>query len=381
MYHFDKITKFIKELYGNREIVPLHEPVFIGNEKKYLSECIDSTYVSYIGAFVNRFEDMIKYFTGSKYAIATVNGTSALHISLLSIGVQAGDEILTQPLTFVATVNAISYCGATPILLDCEKDTLGLSPDSLEYFLENETFVNNNNCYNKKTLRKIAACLPVHVYGHPVRIDKIKNICKHYCITLIEDAAESLGSFYMNKHTGTYGKIGIISFNGNKIITTGGGGMILTDDDELAKILRHLTSTAKISHIYEYDHDNVGYNYRMPNVNAAIGCAQVENLPLFIENKRQLALLYEDFFKTCGIIFFKEKANCHSNYWLNTIIFDNKDQRDSFLEYSNSHGVATRPAWNLMSKLKMYRHCQNDGIENAEWLQNRAVNIPSSVRL
>ncbi len=378
---YKEIINFIKELYGNKAVIPLHEPRFIGNEKKYLSECIESTYVSYIGEFVSRFEDMMKSFTGAKHAIATVNGTLALHMALLVAGVKRDDEVLTQPLTFVATVNTISHCGATPVFIDCEKDTLGMSPEKLGEFLERKTYMKDEYCYNKKTGRKISACIPVHVFGHPVRIDRIQKICNQYNIALVEDAAESLGSFFKGKHTGIFGKLGILSFNGNKIVTTGGGGMVLTDDDALAKKVKHLTTTAKVPHRWKYIHDEVGYNYRLPNVNAAIGCAQMEKLPMFLKNKRDLTTIYEEFFNRIGILFFKEKADCQSNYWLNTIFLDNKEQRDEFLEYSNSNGVMTRPAWTLLNKLTMYKDSYNDGLENAQWLEDRLVNIPSSVRL
>jgi len=379
---FENIVKFIKQLYDNSEIIPLHEPRFIGNEKEYLNQCIESTYVSYLGKFVGRFENMIQEFTGAKHAVATANGTLALHIALLLAGVKPIDEVLTQALSFVATANAISYCGAIPVFLDSEKQTIGMSPENLEQFLENETIMKNNGyCYNKHTKRKISACVPMHVFGHPVKIDKILAICNKYNIYLVEDAAESLGSFYDDRHTGTFGKIGILSFNGNKIVTTGGGGMIITNDEEVANKARHITTTAKVPHKWEFIHDEIGYNYRMPNVNAAIGCAQMENLPVFLENKRELACIYKKFFEGIGVEFFSENDRCVSNYWLNAIILKDKVQHDKFLEYSHEHGVMVRPAWTLTNKLPMYQYCQHTNLENAQWLEDRIINIPSSVRL
>jgi aminotransferase in exopolysaccharide biosynthesis len=379
---FDLIIKFIRNIYNTDGQIPLHEPRFIGNEKKYLNECIDSTYVSYLGEFVERFENMVKEFTGAQHAIATANGTLALHAALKLTGVEPGDEVLTQVLTFVATANAISHCGAKPVFIDNEKENLGMSTEKLEEFLESEAVMKNDGyCYNKKTNRKILACVPMHVFGHPVKIDRITNICKRHNIIVIEDSAESLGSFYKNKHTGTFGQIGILSFNGNKIITTGGGGMIITDDEVFAKQAKHITTTAKVPHKWEFIHDEVGYNYRMPNVNAAIGCAQMENLPVFLENKRGLASEYKDFFEEMGIEFFSEKDGCRSNYWLNAVVLKDRAQRDEFLEYCHNNGVMARPVWTLMNKLPMYSNCQTIGLENAQWLEDRVVNIPSSVRV
>ncbi|MBA4391150.1 MAG: aminotransferase DegT [Syntrophus sp. (in: bacteria)] len=379
---FENIIKFIRQLYGSNGTIPLHEPRFIGNEKKYLNQCIDSTYVSYVGEFVTRFEDIIKEYTGAKYAIATANGTLALHAALLLAGVKNNDEVLTQALTFVATANAITYCGAKPIFIDSDRETLGMSPVKLEEFLKNETIIKDDGfCYNKQTGNKISACVPVHIFGHPVKIEHIKSICGKYNITLVEDAAESLGSFYKEKHTGIFGKIGILSFNGNKLITTGGGGMIITDDENIARQAKHITTTAKVSHKWEFFHDEVGYNYRMPNVNAAIGCAQMESLPKYLDNKRETAALYKVFFNELGISFLVEPEGCGSNYWLNAIILKDRVQRDEFLEYCNNNRVMSRPIWTLMNKLPMYQHCQHINLENAQWLEDRVVNIPSSVRV
>jgi len=376
---YEDVIIFIQEIYKNKEFIPLHEPKFIGNEKTYLNECIDSTFVSSVGKFVDEFEDKITTYTGAKYAVATINGTSALHISLLIANVEKDDEVITQPLSFVATCNAISYCGASPVFIDVDKDTMGLSPSSLKEFLKNNTEIKNNQCINNRTGKVIKACVPMHTFGHPCRIDEIKEICDKYNIILIEDAAESLGSFYKDKHTGTFGQMGVISFNGNKIITGGGGGCVITDDEILAKRAKHLTTAAKVSHKWEYIHDMIGYNYRMPNLNAALLVAQLENLESFLLNKRELAMMYKDFFSDKACHFVEESLHSKSNYWLNTIILKDKEQRDLFLEEANSKGVMIRPVWTLMNKLTMFKHSQCDGLTNVEWLEERVVNIPSSV--
>jgi perosamine synthetase len=378
---FDSAIYFIQNLYQTNNSIPLHEPKFIGNEKKYLNECIDSTFVSSVGKFVDEFEQKIANYTGSKYAIATSNGTSGLHISLLLADVDQNSEVITQPLTFVATCNAISYCGAQPLFIDVDKDTMGLSPSALKDFLEKNTIVKNQQCINNKTGKVIKACVPMHTFGHPCRIDEIKNICDKYHIFLIEDAAESVGSFYKGKHTGNFGQVGVMSFNGNKIITAGGGGCITTNDKQLAKKAKHLTTTAKEPHKWAYTHDMVGYNYRMPNLNAALLVAQLEQLDLFITNKRKLANKYKQFFKNSNIDFVVEPLNSKSNYWLNAIIFQDKNQRDLFLEKTNSQGVMTRPIWTLMNKLPMYESAQCGDLTSSEWLEERAVNIPSSVMI
>ena len=373
------VIDFIKAIYDKKKFVPLHEPRFLGNEKKYLNECIDSTFVSSAGRFVDELEKRITKYTGAKYAVATVNGTLALHISLILAEVDKDSEVITQPLTFVATCNAISYCNAKPIFVDVDRDTMSLSPFALQSFLEKNTIIKNNRCINKKTKKVIKACVPMHSYGHPCRIDEIKKILKKYHIFLIEDAAESLGSFYKNKHTGTFGKLGVISFNGNKIVTAGGGGCIITNDKTLAKKAKHLTTTAKVSHKWDFNHDMIGYNYRMPNLNAALLVAQLEKLDDFIINKRNLANEYEHFFKKFDFNFVKEPKNCKSNYWLNSIIFKNKTQRDQFLYETNHNGVMTRPIWILMNKLPMFKNTQCDNLKNSKWLFDRVVNIPSSV--
>jgi len=374
---FDGVVQFIQNIYKTTEYIPLHEPLFIGNEKKYLIECVDSTFVSSVGKFVDEFEKKIADYVGVDFAVATSSGTSALHIALLLANVMENDEVISQPLTFVATCNAISYCGAKPIFIDVDKDTMGLSPSALRDFLEKNTFIKDHQCINNRTGKVIKACIPMHTFGHPCRIDKIKDICDEYCIALIEDAAESLGSLYKNKHTGTFGQIGTMSFNGNKIITAGGGGCIVTNDEILAKKAKHLTTTAKVPHKWEFSHDMIGYNYRMPNINAALLVAQLENLDNFVHRKRRLAHMYEDFFNDTSYSFVKEPIKSKSNYWLNSIVLNNKQQRDEFLNETNSQNVMTRPIWTLMNKLPMFERAQCGDLKNSEWLEDRVVNIPS----
>ena len=376
---YTPVVDFVRSVFKTDSFIPLHEPRFLGNEKKYLNECIDSTFVSSVGKFVDEFENKIASYTGAKYAIATSNGTSALHISLLISGVEDGHEIITQPLTFVAICNAISYCNAAPIFIDVDKDTMGMSSVALERFLESKAIVKNQQCVNKSTGNIIKACIPMHTFGHPCRIDEIYRICKEWHITLIEDSAESLGSFYNNQHTGTFGELGVISFNGNKIVTSGGGGCIITNNKELAKKAKHITTTAKEPHKWEYTHDMVGYNYRMPNLNAALIVAQLEQLENFLNHKRNLANRYKEFFNINAIKFFVEPKNSKSNYWLNAVILEDAKQRDLFLDETNSKGVMTRPIWTLMSKLKMFKNAQCGNLKNSEWLECRVVNIPSSV--
>ena len=377
----ENVINFIQETYQTKGFVPLHGPKFIGNEKKYLNECIDSTFVSSVGKFVDEFERKIASYTGTKYAVATSNGTSALHIALLLANVENNDEVITQPLTFVATCNAINYCGAQPVFVDVDQDTMGMSPSALKEFLKNNTSIKNQQCINNKTGRVIKACVPMHTFGHPCRIDEIKDICDKHHIFLIEDAAESAGSFYKDKHTGTYGQIGVISFNGNKIITAGGGGCIITNNEILARKAKHLTTTAKVPHKWKFSHDMIGYNYRMPNLNAALLIAQLENLDNFVHKKRELAHMYEEFFNDTDYSFVKELMGSKSNYWLNSIIFRNKQQRNAFLKETNLQGVMTRPIWTLMNKLPMFEDAECGDLLNAEWLEERVVNVPSSVIL
>jgi len=377
---FSDVIDFIRTAYKTDEFLPLHEPVFFGNEKKYLEECIDSTFVSSVGRYVDRFEEMMAAYTGARYAVATVNGTAALHIALKLAGVDAHSEVITQPLTFIATCNAISYCGASPVFVDVDRSTMGLSPESLRDFLKHETVQKTDGCYNRSSGKKIAAVVPMHTFGHACRIGEIASLCDEYNIVLVEDAAESLGSFYKGRHTGTFGKISAFSFNGNKTITTGGGGMIVTDDEALAKRAKHITTTAKLPHPYEYVHDEIGYNYRLPNLNAALGCAQMETLDEILENKRVLAEEYACFFKDPEMAFFTEPKDSRSNYWLNALVLSGKTERDAFLKATNDAGVMTRPIWQLMSRLKMFESCQSGDLSNAVWLEERVVNIPSGVR-
>jgi len=376
---FDDVVDFVRDIYGKEGVIPLHNPLFIGNEKQYLNECIDSAYVSSVGKFVDKFEEKIAEYSGSNFAVATTSGTSALHTALLLTNVSVDDEVITQPLTFIATCNTISYCGASPIFVDVDKETMGLSPDSLNYFLSEHAVIKNNQCFNKTTGKIIKACVPMHTFGHSCRVSEIKEICDKYKIILIEDAAESLGSFYKGKHTGTFGSLGVLSFNGNKIITGGGGGCIITDDEALAKKARHLTTTAKAPHKWEYTHDMIGYNYRMPNLNAALLTSQLENLKSFLSSKRNIALAYKEFFKDKPYIFIEEPVNSQSNYWLNAIIFKDKEERDLFLHETNSKEVMTRPMWTLMNKLSMFQESQCGELTNAKWLEERVANIPSSM--
>lgn len=376
------LINFIRKIYNSQDFIPLHVPNFLGNEKKYLNECIDTTFVSYVGAFVTKFEEMTRDFTGAGFAVATVSGTTALQIALQIAGVKSGDEVITQPLTFAATCNAIVHAGGTPVFVDVDKHTLGMSPEKLFDFLNQTSIVKDDGyCYNRSSGRRIAACLPVHIFGFPARIDEIIEICHKFNIVVVEDAAESLGSFYKGKHTGTFGKLGILSYNGNKTVTTGGGGMILTDKEELAKRAKHITTTAKKPHPYEFVHDEIGYNFRMPNVNAAIGVAQMEYIDKILENKRQTAMLYKEFCEDNGIDFITEPENTFSNYWLNTIVLKNLDERNEFLKFSNENGVMTRPIWRLMNKLPMFERCQSGNLENSLWYEERVVNLPSSVRI
>ena len=377
---YEDIVKFIRTIYQTKSFIPLHEPRFFGNEKKYVLDAIDSTFVSSVGAYVDRFESMIAEITGAKYAVATVNGTAALHAALHLAGVQNDDEVITQPVSFVATANTIHYCGAKPVFLDVDKDTLGLSFEALHTFLKDYGNIKADGfTYNRVTNRRIPACVPMHTFGHPCTIDAITDVCSQYNIAVIEDAAESLGSSYKSRHAGTFGKLGIYSLNGNKTVTCGGGGAIVTDDAALARRAKHITTTAKLPHPYEYIHDEVGYNYRMPNLNAALACAQLEQLGWFVESKRELANRYAAFFEQVGIDFIREPREARSNYWLNGVILTTAERRNTFLEVSNKAGVMTRPIWRLTNKLAMFSDCQTDGLRNAEWLEQRVVNIPSSV--
>ncbi|KTC66089.1 cell wall biosynthesis regulatory pyridoxal phosphate-dependent protein [Legionella adelaidensis] len=378
---FERLVEFIQDQYKTKEKIPLHAPLFAANERKYLLETIDSNFVSSVGEFVNQFESAIAAYTESPSAVVTVNGTSALHIALLVAGIKPNDYVITQPLTFVATCNAIHYCGAEPIFIDVNKSTLGLSPDALKAWLNEYAYIDDSGlCRYKENNRVIRACLPVHTFGHPVQLDEIISICIQWNLQLVEDAAESLGSLYKNKHTGTFGLLGTLSFNGNKIITTGGGGMILTNPT-LGEKAKYITTTAKLSHLYEFIHTEIGYNYRMPNLNAALGCAQLEQIEYFIEDKRALAKDYQEFFRNTDFTFMVEPRDCRSNYWLNAIICENYVQRDELLKFTNDKGILARPVWKLMHKLPMFAHSIKGELNVAEWLGERIVNLPSGVRL
>jgi perosamine synthetase len=377
----DQIISFIKESYNTNSFIPLHEPRFKGNEKNYLIDTIDSTFVSSVGAYVDKFELMMAELSKTQKAIAIVNGTSALQVALRLSGVNNGDEVLTQALTFIATINAILYNRASPVFLDVDLDTMGLSPNAVQAFLEEYGELRGEVCYNKKTNKKIAACMPMHTFGFPVHLDELITVCNKWNIPVVEDAAESIGSEYKGKPTGSFGKLGVFSFNGNKIVTSGGGGAIVTNDIELGIKAKHLTTTAKVPHPYEYVHDEIGYNFRMPNLNAALACAQMEQLESFIQNKRSLALEYHTFFKTKGINFRTELPNTKANYWLMCLQLDNKIERDIFLKETNENKVMTRPIWQLIFKSPIYSSFQRDAQENAIYLEERIVNIPSSVRL
>lgn len=377
---FQPTVDFIKSQFKTEEFISLHVPHFGGNEKKYLMETIDSTFVSSVGAFVDQFEIMMQDITTAKKAVAIVNGTAGLQVALRLAGVGSGDEVLTQGLTFVATANAIAYNNAHPIFLDVDLDTMGLSPKAVEAFLDENAEMREGFCFNKKTNRKIAACMPMHTFGFPVHLDELLVVCNKWNIPIVEDAAESLGSFYKGKHTGTIGKIGAFSFNGNKVVTSGGGGAIITNDEEIGQKAKYLTTTAKKPHPFEFYHDELGYNYRMPNLNAALVCAQLEQLDKLLENKRQLATEYAAFFATQGINFRQELENTKANYWLMCIELENKNDRDSFLKFSNENNVMSRPIWQLMHRLPMYENCQKDEQGNALFLEERIVNIPSSAR-
>ncbi len=372
------LLSLIREIYGT-SFVPLHRPVFEGEERRYLLECIDSNFVSSVGQRVKDFESGISRYTGSQFSIATVNGTAALHIALLLAGVKPGDEVLCQALTFVATCNAITYAGASPVFIDVDRDTMGLSPKSLEAWLVCNATIRDDGVYNKITGARIAACVPMHTFGIPCRISSIAEVCRKYFLPVVEDAAESLGSFAEGCHTGKLGLLSAFSFNGNKIITTGGGGMITTDSEELAVRAKHLTTTAKVPHHFEFVHDEIGFNYRLPNLNAALGCAQMEKLPLMLEIKAEVAEHYRQFCRDNGVHFVDAPVGTLPNFWLNALILDSRTERDAFLRYTNENQVMTRPIWRLMNKLDMFKHCQHDGLENSIWLEDRVVNIPSSV--
>ncbi len=373
------LVQFVRDIYKSNDDIPLHAPIFMGDEKLLINQAIDSTFVSSVGSFVDQFEFEISSYTGSPKSTVTVNGTAALHTALLLSGVSQGDFVITQPLTFVATCNAISYCGAYPIFIDVNKETLGLDPLALEQWLSEYAYIDDQeSCRHRGTDKIIRACVPVHTFGHPCDLDAIKSICYKWHLVLVEDAAESLGSLYKNRHTGTVGRYGTLSFNGNKIITTGGGGALLSNIEDGVHA-KHITTTAKIPHPYLYRHDLVGYNYRMPNLNAALGVAQIKKLDYFIDQKRSLAKIYSDFFSNSNYQFVTEPKACRSNYWLNAIICETKAERDGLLLATNEVGIKTRPAWALMNSLAMYKNSLCGDLHNSEYLQDRLLNLPSSV--
>lgn len=376
---FESLISFVREQYGSNDFIPLHAPLFNGRERDYVADTIESTFVSSVGAYVDRFEREMAGYTGSPRAVATVNGTAALHMALKLAGVMPGELVITQPLTFVATCNAIAYCGADPVFIDVDRSTLGLSASALEHWLaEHARIDGDGQCRTRDDDKVVRACVPMHTFGHPADIDGLVAVCARWNVALIEDAAESLGSLYKGRHTGTFGRLGTLSFNGNKIITTGGGGVILANE-ELGARAKHLTTTAKVPHPYEYVHDEVGYNYRLPNLNAALGCAQLEMLESFVAAKRELAVRYAAHFAGGELMFVTEPAECRSNYWLNAVVCQDRAQRDALLKATNDNGVMTRPVWALMNRLPFHGNTRAGALPNAEWLEARVVNIPSSV--
>ncbi len=377
---FETTIEFIKTLYPNQSFVPLHAPHFSGNEKKYVLDTIDSTFVSSVGAYVDQFEEMMKSLTGAKYAIAVVNGTAALHIALQLAGVERGDLVITQPLSFIATCNAISYIGAEPAFIDVDHQRMGMSAEALKTFLLQVKLVDGKPIH-QPTGKKIGACVPMHTFGFPVEIDSIVSLCESMNIPVVEDAAESIGSYYKGQHTGTFGKLGTVSFNGNKTITCGGGGIVLTNDEALGKMAKHLTTQAKVPHRWNYEHDHIGYNYRCPNLNAALACAQLEQLELIIANKRETAALYQEHFKNHpSLSFVSELSDSTANYWLNAVMVSDPADRDLLLEETNDNGVMTRPIWELMNNLALFKDCYKEDLSNSIDLAKRIVNLPSSVR-
>ena len=379
MSKFKSIIDLVQQIYNTKDSISLHEPQFFGNEKLYLNDVIESTFVSSVGKYINQFEDIIVKITNTNSAVAVVNGTAGLHTALRCAGVMEGEIVITQSLTFIATCNAIKSIGAEPVFVDVSLEGFGLCPNALSQYLDQFAYVNNDNeCCLKQNDKIIKAVMPMHTFGHPVKLNALVDICNLWNLKLVEDAAESLGSFYKGQHTGTFGEFGVVSFNGNKIVTTGGGGVILCKSKEDGKKVKHITTTAKVPHLYEYIHDEVGYNYRMPNLNAALGCAQLEKLDLYLKEKRCLANIYKDFFNSSSFKFVDEPSYAKSNFWLNAIICKNKNERNRFLNETNSAGIMTRPIWTLMHNLKMYADCERGDLKVSEWLQDRVVNLPST---
>ncbi|HDR2707098.1 LegC family aminotransferase [Enterobacter mori] len=372
------IVEFIRDVYKTDEFIPLHAPVFNGNEKKYVLDTLDSTFVSSVGKYVDDFERKMEFYTGTARAVATVNGTAALSAALYLAGVKRGDLVITQALTFVATCNALYHLGAEPVFTDVSPISLGLCPVALENWLSENTELTEQGCVHRKTRQVVRAVVPMHTFGHPVELDELIAVCQKWHIVLVEDAAESLGSFYKGKHTGTLGEYGALSFNGNKIITTGGGGMVFCRSPEAGVRAKHVTTTAKVPHPYEFYHDEPGFNYRMPNLNAALGCGQMERLDSFLKQKRDLAQRYEAFFAGSEFNFVKEPDYAQSNYWLNAVICENLDARDAMLAEMNDVKVMVRPIWKLMHRLPMFEKAMRDDLKNSEQIEARLINIPSS---
>lgn len=373
-----EVISFIRDIYRTNEFIPLHAPTFTGNELKYVTETIQSTFVSSVGKFVDDFERKMEAFTGTAKAVATVNGTAALHAALYMAGVKANDYVITQALTFVATCNALHHMGAQPIFVDVSKVSLSLCPVALDNYLTENAFSNESGCFHKADHRRISAVVPMHTFGHPAELDELVAVCSKWNIVLVEDAAESLGSYYKGKHTGTIGELGALSFNGNKIITTGGGGMVLCRDAALGARTKHVTTTAKVPHPYEFFHDEPGFNYRLPNLNAALGCAQMEVLPEFLKQKRQLAERYKTFFADTEFSFVVEPGYAQSNYWLNAVICPDTESRDQLLKVTNESGVMTRPIWKLMHRLPMFQNVHRGELAVSEWIEEHLINLPSS---
>lgn len=374
----EQLVDFIREIYKTKNDIPLHAPKFLGNEKKYVLDTLESTYVSSVGKFVDDFEKHIEKYTGTQRAVATVNGTAALHVSLYMSGVSRDDFVITQSLSFVATCNAIYQIGAEPIFVDVSPISMGICPKAIDNYLHENAVLQEHGCIHKKTRRRIPAVVAMHTFGHPAELDEIVAVCKKWKLILIEDAAESLGSFYKNMHTGTFGKFGALSFNGNKVVTTGGGGMVLCSNSELGLRVKHITTTAKIPHPYEFIHDEPGFNYRLPNLNAALGCGQIEFLPIFIQKKRKLANLYKNFFIDSDYIFFEEPHYAQSNYWLNAILCPDESSRNTLLEITNRLGIMTRPIWKLLHKLPMFSNSLRDDLSVSQKFESVVINLPSS---
>ncbi|WDP89769.1 MAG: LegC family aminotransferase [Desulfobacter sp.] len=378
---YDRLIDFIRAWYETDGTIPLHEPIFGEKEREYVLDTLDSTFVSSVGEYVSRFEKVLARYLGGGFVVATVNGTTALQLALQLAGTRGGDEVITQPLTFVATANAIAHNHAVPSFVDVQEETLGLCPEALERYLDRIGVRSGKGCQNRETGRRIAAILPMHTFGHPCRMEAILDIAEHWGVPVVEDAAEALGSKRGSGYCGGFGKLGVFSFNGNKTITCGGGGAIITGDEALAARARHLSTTAKKDHPWKFAHDEVGYNYRMPNLNAALACAQMESLDAFLLDKRRLAKAYNAFFKETGLgVFVDEPDGARSNFWLNAVITENRAQRDALLKETNGAGVMTRPAWELMTDLEMFKDCPKGDLTVARRICQRIVNLPSSAR-